>query len=157
MNLSGLCTLPGARLFAMTTIVPSQCWLARDALGWTATDLARAAGLSFGTVQRFEGGVPTRPRTLDAIQDALENAGITFVDASEGGPGVRLRSKYTFNVVRSGSSLGFWEREIHREGKPLPVRLREDGYKTKRAAKSAGKAALRDFLAGLARDESKRD
>jgi hypothetical protein len=138
----------------MATIVPSQCWLARDALGWTATDLARAAGVSLTTVLRFEDGAPTRTRTLEAIQDALKTAGVTFVDASEGGPGVRLREDtYTVNVVRSDS----WEWEIHRGGKPLPARLREDGYKTERAAKSAGKAALQDFLLGLAQERAKRD
>jgi transcriptional regulator with XRE-family HTH domain len=142
----------------MATIVPSQCWLARDALGWTATDLARAAGVSLTTVLRFESGAPTRRRTLETIEDALNTAGVTFVDASEGGPGARLREDtYTVNVVRSDRSLGFWEWEVRRGGEPLPARLREDPYKTERAAKSAGNAALRDFLLGLAQERSKRD
>jgi hypothetical protein len=111
-----------------------------------------------GTVLRFEDGVPARTRTLEVIQDALKTAGVTFVDASEGGPGVRLREDtYTVSVVRSGSSRGFWEWEIHRGGEPLPARLRDDGYKTERSAKSAGKAALRDFLIGLAQERAKRD
>jgi hypothetical protein len=38
----------------MVPIVPVQCWLAREALGWSMTDLARAAGVSPPTVKRFE-------------------------------------------------------------------------------------------------------
>jgi transcriptional regulator with XRE-family HTH domain len=77
----------------MATIVPSQCWLARDALGWTVTDLARAAGVTRGTVQRFERGDTMRATTVDAVQGALETAGVIFIDANEGGPGVRLRKE----------------------------------------------------------------
>jgi transcriptional regulator with XRE-family HTH domain len=154
MNLSGPCPLLGFPS-AMAMVVPSQSWLARDALGWTVTDLARAAGVSVGAVQRFESGAVPRPETLEAIQRALEMAGIIFIDASEGGPGVRLRkAEYTVKLVHS---QGFWEWEIHRDGKPLPVRLREDGYKTKRAAKSAANVAFRDFLSKPAQADNKPD
>jgi hypothetical protein len=75
----------------LATIVPSQCWLARDALGWTTTDLARAAGVARRTVQRFERGYALKPTTLEAIQGALEKAGVVFIPANESGPGARLR------------------------------------------------------------------
>jgi hypothetical protein len=43
------------------------------------------------------------------------------------------------------------------DGGPLPVRIRESGFKTEHTAKLAGKVALRDFLVGLAREEDKLD
>ena len=73
-----------------TPIVPVQCWLAREALGWTATDLARAADVSPPTVRRFERGGEVRANLVEAIQCALEKAGVIFVDAQDGGPGARL-------------------------------------------------------------------
>jgi transcriptional regulator with XRE-family HTH domain len=76
----------------MVTIVPVQCWLARRALGWSALRLARAAGVSSPTVLRFEHGGTMKAGTVEAIQRALENAGVILIDADQGGPGVRLRS-----------------------------------------------------------------
>jgi transcriptional regulator with XRE-family HTH domain len=75
----------------MAAIVPVQCWLAREALGWAATDLARAAGVSRRTVADFESGDSLKATTVEAIQRALENAGVIFIDANDGGPGARLR------------------------------------------------------------------
>ena len=75
----------------MVPIVPVQCWLAREALGWSMTDLARAAGVSPPTVKRFERGGEVRADLVEAIQRALEKAGVIFIDANDGGPGVRLR------------------------------------------------------------------
>ena len=48
-----------------------------------------------------------------------------------------------------------WAWEIYRDGKPLPLRLRESGFKTEHTATSAGKVALRDFLLGLAEEQAK--
>jgi hypothetical protein len=48
-----------------------------------------------------------------------------------------------------------WAWEICRDGKPLPVRLRECGFKTEHTATLAGKVALRDFLSGLAEEQAK--
>ena len=43
-------------------------------------------------VAGFEGGkTKTYASTLQKIQDALEKAGVEFIDASNGGPGVRLK------------------------------------------------------------------
>jgi transcriptional regulator with XRE-family HTH domain len=77
---------------AMVPIVPVQCFIARTALGWSARDLALAAGLSHTAVWRFERGETLRVRatTIAAIQRALEQAGVIFIDASDGGPGARL-------------------------------------------------------------------
>jgi transcriptional regulator with XRE-family HTH domain len=76
----------------MAPILGVQCFLARTALGWNLRDLARAAEVSYHTVQRFERGDSVRPSTLEAIQRALEKAGVIFIDANDGGPGARLRS-----------------------------------------------------------------
>ncbi len=79
----------------MVTIVPVQCWLAREALGWSASHLARASGVSPPTVRRFERGGEVRANLVEAIQRALEKAGVILIDADDGGPGVRLRSQDT--------------------------------------------------------------
>jgi transcriptional regulator with XRE-family HTH domain len=75
----------------MAPILPVQCFLAREALGWTKSDLARAAGTSRSAVRKFERGGSQRATTVEAIQRALENAGVIFIDANDGGPGARLR------------------------------------------------------------------
>jgi transcriptional regulator with XRE-family HTH domain len=43
----------------------------RISLGWSATELARRAGLSAKTVSRIESGEPTYPHTAGAIARAL--------------------------------------------------------------------------------------
>ncbi len=55
------------------------------------TDLARAAELSRTAVRRFERGEALKVSTVKMIQNALEKAGVIFIDAYDGGPGVRLR------------------------------------------------------------------
>jgi transcriptional regulator with XRE-family HTH domain len=77
--------------FAMVPIVPVQCFLARTALGWTKSDLGRASGTSPSVVRKFERGGSLKATTVEAIQRALENAGVIFIDANDGGPGARLR------------------------------------------------------------------
>jgi hypothetical protein len=46
-----------------------------------------------------------------------------------------------------------WGWEIYRDGQPLPVRLRRGPYSSKQGAERAGAKALREFLAGLAREQ----
>jgi hypothetical protein len=75
----------------MASIVGVQCFLARKALGWSLRDLARAAKLASDTVRRFECGGAVRASTLEAIHHTLEKAGVIFIDASDGGPGAKLR------------------------------------------------------------------
>lgn len=72
-------------------ITATQIRMARAALGWGVRDLAKRAGLSANTVSRFENGAGAMADTLQLMQDALEDAGITFIPADEmAGPGVRL-------------------------------------------------------------------
>lgn len=65
--------------------------MARTAVGWGVRDLAKAAGVSVDTVSRFERGEELLPRTLSALQTALENAGVIFVAENGEGAGVRLK------------------------------------------------------------------
>ncbi len=68
---------------------------ARGMLRWSATKLAEMSGVSLPTIQRMESvqGVPKSLSTnLQAIQSALEDAGVVFIDqGEESGPGVRLK------------------------------------------------------------------
>lgn len=75
-------------------LTPAQIRAARALIGWKQTDLASASGVSEMSVKNIERGV-TDPRasTLQAMQDALEKAGVVFLDSGvnrDGGPGVRL-------------------------------------------------------------------
>jgi hypothetical protein len=61
---------------------------ALDLCVWT---LASEAGVSRDTVARLERGEVLRERTITAIREALEAAGVEFIPDNGGGPGVRLR------------------------------------------------------------------
>ncbi len=67
--------------------------MARAALGMGVRELAAAAKVSVDTVARFERGEELRERTVDALQRALEAAGIKLIDENGGGPGVRLTKR----------------------------------------------------------------
>jgi len=73
-------------------LLPVQCRMARAAVGWGVRELAAAAKVSIDTVARFERGDELKERTVEAMQRALEAAGIEFIDGNGGGPGVRLAS-----------------------------------------------------------------
>jgi transcriptional regulator with XRE-family HTH domain len=149
----------------MVAIVPVQCWLAREALGWSVSDLARAAVVSRKTVVRFERGDALKADTVEVIQSTLEKAGVVFIDAKDGGPGARLRASCTartaatsnkYHVVVTLRGLS-WEWEIYRDGIPLPVRLRDGFYRSKSAAGTAGRIAIREFLEALDREQNTSD
>ena len=69
-------------------ILPVQCRMARAALGLGVRELAAVAKVSVDTVARFERGDELKERTVDALQRALEAAGIEFTNGEQ--PGVRL-------------------------------------------------------------------
>ena len=73
-------------------ISPAQCRGARAMLGLEQGQLAKLALVSRNTVVDFESGkrTPTRAN-VQAIQVALEKAGVEFIEENGGGPGVRLR------------------------------------------------------------------
>lgn len=73
-------------------MLPVQCKMARAATGLGVRELADVAKVSADTVVRLERGEVLKPRTVDAIQTALEAAGVEFIEENGGGPGVRLRT-----------------------------------------------------------------
>jgi len=52
--------------------------------------IAKAAKVSTNTVTRLESEEPLKPRTVEAIQRALEAAGVEFTNGDK--PGVRLKT-----------------------------------------------------------------
>lgn len=70
-----------------------QCKMARAALGLGVRELAKLAEVSVDTVSRLERGEELMPRTITAIRQALEAAGVIFIDQNGNGPGVRLRQR----------------------------------------------------------------
>src|SRR5689334_1774786 len=68
--------------------LPMQCRMARAALGLGIRELALAAKVSIDTITRFERGDQLKERTIEAIQRALEAAGVEFTNGEQ--PGVRL-------------------------------------------------------------------
>jgi transcriptional regulator with XRE-family HTH domain len=70
-----------------------QVKMARVAVGWGVRDLAKKAGVAANTVTRIENGADAKQSTMDRLQQALESAGVEFIDENGGGPGVRLRER----------------------------------------------------------------
>jgi hypothetical protein len=75
-------------------LTSAQIRAARALIRWSAEELARHSVVSVTTIRRAElmPSATTLTRANDqAIRRALENAGVEFIDAEKGGPGVRLR------------------------------------------------------------------
>lgn len=75
-------------------ITSGQIRASRALLKWTGKQLAEASGVAFSTLMRLEmgEGVPgAQAKTLDAIQKALEEAGIEFIGTPDSGSGVRWK------------------------------------------------------------------
>ena len=72
-----------------------QLRAARGLLGWSQSQLANRAGLSLPTVKRVETG--KGPHVSDEarykLKNALEAAGVVFIQENGGGVGVRLRKR----------------------------------------------------------------
>jgi hypothetical protein len=71
-------------------ISAEQCRMARAALRLGVRELAGAARVAVNTITRLEKGDGIHHRNADAIQHALERAGVQFIDEDGGGAGVRL-------------------------------------------------------------------
>lgn len=68
----------------------------RALIRWSQKDLAEASGVSEPTVRRLEqmtGALAANSRTVEALQKALEGAGVQFIPENGAGPGVRLASR----------------------------------------------------------------
>ena len=77
-------------------LTSAQIRAARALLRWSAEDLARETSLSVATIRRAELAEDETSMTTAngmAVRDALEMAGVEFIDENGGGPGVRLRKR----------------------------------------------------------------
>lgn len=78
-------------------ITGGQLRAARGMLGWSQADLAERSRVGLSTVRRMEGDLgPVRVYSdnLWKVQQALEDAGILFIDENDsGGAGVRLKQR----------------------------------------------------------------
>jgi transcriptional regulator with XRE-family HTH domain len=82
---------------------PVQCRMARAALGWGVREIARKAKVSVDTVARFERGDDLKERTIDALQRALEAAGVEFTNGDQPGVG-SLRPRQRSAVRRESAT-----------------------------------------------------
>jgi transcriptional regulator with XRE-family HTH domain len=82
-------------------MTPEQLRTARAALNWSLDDLAKAAGVHRNTISNFETiKYAGDPEKLAAIQQALESAGVIFIQGNGEDPGVRLRRFRVGDIVR---------------------------------------------------------
>jgi transcriptional regulator with XRE-family HTH domain len=81
----------------MSFILSCQVRAAKSMLRWSGDELAKRSGLSLSTIRRVESaeGIPDAQtvKTLVAIKEAFEAAGIEFIGTPEDGPGVILRRR----------------------------------------------------------------
>jgi DNA-binding XRE family transcriptional regulator len=84
---------PPGMWMAPANLDATQCKMARAALGIGVQDLAVMAGVSPDAVFRLEKGETLHQRTVIAIREALELAGVELIDENGGGSGVRLRRR----------------------------------------------------------------
>src|ERR1039457_6587160 len=83
-------------------LLPVQCRMARAALGLGVRELALAAKVSVDTVARFERGDELKERTIEALQRALEAAGVEFTNGDQ--PGVRLTRAATARSAEAAAA-----------------------------------------------------
>ena len=79
-----------------------QLRMARAAIGWGVRELAEKAGVTANTVTRIENGADAKQSTIDALQRALEAAGIEFTNGDQ--PGVRLTKAAAARLAEPGSA-----------------------------------------------------
>lgn len=74
------------------SLTAAQCRAARALVGISQADLADASKVAKATIANFEAGKrDPYARTLDDLRQALEAAGVIFIETNGEGPGVRLR------------------------------------------------------------------
>jgi transcriptional regulator with XRE-family HTH domain len=79
-----------------------QLRMARAAVGWGVRELAKKAGITANTVTRIENGADAKQSTMDALQRALEAAGVEFTNGEQ--PGVRLTKAAAAHPSESASA-----------------------------------------------------
>jgi transcriptional regulator with XRE-family HTH domain len=81
-----------------------QLRMARAAIGWGVRDLAEKAGVTANTVTRIENGSDANQSTIEALQRALEAAGIEFTNGDQ--PGVHVAKAAAARSGELGSAQG---------------------------------------------------
>jgi len=83
-------------------LLSQQIRAARSLLGWDQNELARQSKVGITTIRRIEGTaglIKSTTGTAWRLQQALEKAGIIFIDSDEtAGPGVRLTTPWRDRV-----------------------------------------------------------
>jgi transcriptional regulator with XRE-family HTH domain len=90
-------------------ITSPQIRAARALLRWSSADLSERSGVGNATIKRLEvmEGVPSgQVRTLVAIKEALEAAGVEFIGAPDDRPGVRLLGLHSHHAKSRQQSGG---------------------------------------------------
>jgi transcriptional regulator with XRE-family HTH domain len=66
-----------------------------SAVGWGVWELAKKAGVTANTVTRIENGADAKQSTMDRLQEALEAAGVQFIDERRrgGGPATKAEER----------------------------------------------------------------
>jgi transcriptional regulator with XRE-family HTH domain len=78
------------------SLTSEQVRAARMLLRWEQKDLADASGVSLPSIKRLEtlrGELAAQGRTIEAIAQALEKAGVEIIPENGGGAGVRLAKR----------------------------------------------------------------
>jgi len=92
------------QIIEVKVITGTQCAAARALLRWKQSDLSNAIAQGGGkfsvtALATFERGGAIRDSNAQAIQAALEGAGVILIPANGGGAGVRLRDPDTSGAV----------------------------------------------------------
>lgn len=80
----------------------NQIRAARHALRWSVQDLSSQSSVSVSTIKRIEvvdDVPPVSAPNLNAVQSALEAAGIEFVGAPDDAPGIRIHSPRSTDMI----------------------------------------------------------
>ncbi|CAO4137945.1 helix-turn-helix domain-containing protein [Methylorubrum extorquens] len=84
-----------------TVLTVEQIRMAKAALGWSNPMMAEMTGLHRNTLNRAENGEAKRS-TLELLRRVFEQAGLEFIPANGGGPGVRLRDPQNGGFAGNG-------------------------------------------------------
>lgn len=88
-------------------ISPLHVRMARAALRWSLSDLARRAQVNLNTISRYEAGKEILSGTLQRIESVLEEEGVIFFEEDDlFGPGVRLEKRLGEKGVQGSQSHG---------------------------------------------------
>jgi ribosome-binding protein aMBF1 (putative translation factor) len=77
---------------AETDLTADQCKIGRAAVGWSAQDLAAAAGVDAGVIHDLENDAAVAAVSSRKILAAFADAGVSFVQGPDGKARMRVRT-----------------------------------------------------------------